>query len=166
MKTFLIDEKAQIESIIKACQVCFVGMSDEEGMPYVLPMNFGYREGVLYLHSAQEGRSIRILEKNPNICITFCPEPTLISQHPEVACSYRMKGGSVICEGKVHFEEDFDKKTEALNIIMRHYTDKSFTYSDPAVKNVKVWIFPMDKVKAKEFGVMKPGIISYKDRAE
>ena len=27
----------------------------------------------------------------------------------------------------------------ALDIIMRHYTDNAFSYSDPAVRNVKVW---------------------------
>ncbi len=39
------------------------GMSDENGIPYVLPMNFGYEEGIIYLHSAQEGHSISIIEK-------------------------------------------------------------------------------------------------------
>lgn len=30
-----------------------VGMADTDGTPYVLPMNFGYKDGVIYLHSAQ-----------------------------------------------------------------------------------------------------------------
>ena len=65
--------------------VCFVGMADTDGTPYVLPMNFGYKDGVIYLHSAQDGRSISILERNPKVCITFSIDHALVFQHPEVA---------------------------------------------------------------------------------
>lgn len=64
MKTLIHTDKEQIESIIRQSDVCFVGMADTDGTPYVLPMNFGYKDGVIYLHSAQDGRSISILERN------------------------------------------------------------------------------------------------------
>ncbi len=160
MKTFTIEERERVEKILKMCKVCFVGMVDD-GRPYVIPMNFGYEDGIIYLHSAQEGRSIRAMENNPNICVTFCTDTELIRQHPEVACSYRMKAASVICEGKVEFEEDFDEKIKILNIIMRQYIDKEFTYSTPAVNNVKIWKLPLKNVGAKEFGTMKPGFIPF-----
>ena len=64
MKTLVHTEKEHIEEIIRSCDVCFVGLADTDGTPYVIPMNFGYRNGVIYLHSAQEGRSISILERN------------------------------------------------------------------------------------------------------
>lgn len=163
MKTFSIEEQERIETVIRTCKLCFAGMSDENGTPYVLPMNFGYDDGVIYLHSAQEGRSIRALEKNPRLCVTFCTDPELIRQHPEVACSYRMKAASAICEGKVTFVDDFAEKERILHIIMRQYTDKKFTYSVPAVNNVKIWEMKIERLSAKEFGVMRPGSISYKD---
>ena len=75
-----------------------------------------------------------------------------IFQHPEVACSNRMRSKSVIAWGKVAYEEDFDKKVEALDIIMKQYSDKTFRYSDPAVRNVKIWTVDIDEVSCKEFG--------------
>ena len=126
MKTLVHTEKEQIEFIISKCDVCYVGLADTDGTPYVLPMNFGYRDGVVYLHSAQEGRSISILERNPKVCITFSTDHALVFQHPEVACSYRMRSKSVICWGKVAYEENFDRKVEALDIIMKQYSDKTF----------------------------------------
>lgn len=57
MKTLIHTDKEQIESIIRQSDVCFVGMADTDGTPYVLPMNFGYKDGVIYLHSAQDGRA-------------------------------------------------------------------------------------------------------------
>ena len=152
MKTLVHTEKEHIEEIIRSCDVCFVGLADTDGTPYVIPMNFGYQNGVIYLHSAQEGRSISILERNPKVCVTFSTDHDLVFQHPEVACSYRMRSKSVIGWGKVRFEEDFDKKTEALNIIMKQYSDKEFRYSDPAVKNVKIWLVDLDEITCKEFG--------------
>ncbi len=163
MKTYLINEKEIIERILKTEKICFVGFSDENGIPYVLPMNYGYEDEVLYLHSAPEGKAIRVLEQNRNVCITFCTQPKLIWQHPEVACSYRMQSASVICNGKVEFEEDFEEKVRILNIIMRQYIDKEFTYSDPAVKNVKIWKVEVDTITAKEFGVRHPNSASYKN---
>lgn len=152
MKTLVHTDKELIETIIHTCDVCYVGLADTDGTPYVLPMNFGYKEGTIYLHSAQEGRSISILERNPKICVTFSTDHDLVFQHPEVACSYRMRSKSVIAWGKVAYEEDFDAKVEALDIIMKQYSDKSFRYSDPAVHNVKIWKVEIEAVSCKEFG--------------
>lgn len=160
MKTHIIYDIETIESVIKACKVCYVGMADADGTPYVLPMNFGYKDGILYLHSGQEGRSISIMDINPKLCITFSTEMKLIHQHPDVACSYRLQSCSVVCEGEVEFEEDFDKKIEALNIIMAQYVNREFTYSTPAINNVKVWKMKVDKFSGKEYGVREAGMLT------
>lgn len=152
MKTVIHTDQAFIESVIHQSDVCYVGMADTDGTPYVLPMNFGYHDGRVYLHSAQQGRSISILEKNPKVCITFSTDHALVYQHPDVACSYRMRSKSVIAWGRVVFEDDLDKKREALDRIMQQYTDKPFRYSDPAVRNVKIWIVQLDEITCKEFG--------------
>ena len=164
MKTYTIEEKERIEQILNSEQVCFVGFSDEDGVPYVLPMNYGYEDNIIYLHSGPVGKAIRILDKNPNVCITFCTQPKLIWQHPDVACSYRMQAESVICNGKVVFEEEFEEKERILGVIMRQYIDKDFKYSVPAVNNVKIWKVEIDSIAAKEFGVRHPNSASYKNR--
>ncbi len=164
MKTYSVEEQERVEGLIRSCPLCYVGMADEDGIPYVLPMNFGYEDDVIYLHSAQEGHSISILEKNPHLCITFCTHPTLVWQNEEVACSYRMRSDSVICHGKVSFEEDFDEKVKALQLIMRQYSGREFTYSAPSVRNVKIWKVAVEKVSAREFGVPNKNVVAYKDR--
>ena len=164
MRTVSVEELHRIEALIRTCPLCYVGMADEHGVPYVLPMNFGYEDEIIYLHSAQEGRSISILENNPQVCITFCTDPRLVWQDEEVACSYRMRAESVICHGKVAFEEEYDQKVEALNIIMRQYSDREFSYSTPSVKNVKIWKVALENVSAREFGVPGTKAVKYKDR--
>jgi len=152
MKTLNHTDIEVIEAIIRQCDICFIGVVDPDNKPYVLPMNYGYKDQVIYLHSAPEGRIMDILENNNNICITFSTDNELVFQHPEVACSYRMKSKSVVVMGKVQFIEAMDEKTEALNILMKTYSEKEFKYSDPAVRNVKIWKIPMDEVTCKEFG--------------
>jgi len=166
MITVTVEERHLIEEIIAKNTICYIGILDTSGMPYVIPMNFGYKDDVIYLHSAQEGGSIDALKNNPNICITFCTEPTLTYQNEEVACSYRVKGASVVCRGKVLFEEDFDEKVKALNIIMKQYTQKTFTYSVPAVNNVRVWKVEIESISTKVFGVPHPNSRNYKDKLE
>lgn len=152
MKTLSHHDPADIEAVIRSCDICFVGMAAPDGTPYVLPMNFGFREGVVYLHSGQEGSAISLLEQNPKVCISFCTDTDLVFQHPQVGCSYRMRSKSVIGWGDVVFEEDYDEKIKALDIIMKQYSDKEFTYSRPAVVNVKIWKVKFDRVTCKEFG--------------
>ena len=149
MKTINIEDQQRVEEIISRCDVCFVGITDLEGNPYVIPMNFGYRDGVIYLHSGPTGSSIDMLMRNNRVCVTFSIDHELVFQHPKVACSYRMKSKSVICRGRVNFIDDMDDKREALNIIMQPYSSREFTYSDPAVRNVKIWEIPIDHATAK-----------------
>lgn len=153
MKTVIIEDKQRLESIILHCDTCFVGIIDLEGNPYVIPMNFGYENGNLYLHSGPEGGKIEMLERNNNVCITFNLGHKLVYQHEKMACSYSMRSESAMCRGKVLFIEDIEEKRRALDIIMCHYTNNDFTYSDPAVRNVKVWHVSVEQMTGKVFGL-------------
>ena len=128
MKTVIIEDKQRIESIILHCDACFVGITDLEGNPYVVPMNFGYENGIIYLHSGPEGSKLEMLEHNNNVCITFSVGHKLVYQHEKVACSYSMRSESAMCRGQVEFIEEIDEKRRALDIIMRHYTAVSYTH--------------------------------------
>ena len=78
MKTVIIENKEQVEEIISRCDICFVGITDLEGNPYVIPMNFGYQDGVIYLHSGPTGSSIDMLARNNRVCITFSVDHELV----------------------------------------------------------------------------------------
>lgn len=163
MITVTIEEREIIDKIIRKNKICYVGLIDLRGMPYVIPMNFGYEGDIIYLHSGPESGSVEALKQNPNVCITFSEGHKLICQHESVACSYRMKSNSVICRGRVEFEEDYDKKIDALNIIMAQYVDREFTYSEPAVKNVLVWKVRIEEMSSKAFGTPHKNSKHYKE---
>lgn len=152
MKSRMLDFGPDIEKIIDKCRFCSLAMIDLEGKPYVLHMNFGFRDKVLYLHAAPEGRKIDILKKNPDVCVAFSTDHLLRWQNIDVACSYTMKYRSVLMYGRVEFIEDIAEKENALNIIMSQYTDEDARYSEPALRNVCVFKVKAEKVEGRAFG--------------
>lgn len=152
MRTININDHLEIEEVIRSCRTCFLGLCGHDMQPYVVPMNFGYHQGIIYLHSGQDGRKWELLQENPNVCVTFCHGDEIAWQDEPVACSYRVKSKSVIAEGVIEIIEDEEKKIEALNHLMHQYSDREFKYSGPAVKNVGIMILNVKKWGAKSFG--------------
>ncbi|HKK10665.1 MAG TPA: pyridoxamine 5'-phosphate oxidase family protein [Bacteroidales bacterium] len=153
MRVKTLQYPEQKEDIIKRCQVCNVAMTDENQNPYVLPFNFAYADGALYLHSAPEGRKIDILTKNPRVCVSFSTDYELYHQNENVACSYSMRYRSVLVYGEVEFIDLLDEKKRILNKIMAHYTGKEeFNYNLPALKNVKIFKVNISQMDGRTFG--------------
>jgi hypothetical protein len=152
MKSRIVELRAAIDEIIHKCIVCHVAMVDTENKPYVLPFNFGYRDGIIYLHSAPEGKKIDILNNNAQVCVAFSTDYLLRYQNEEVACSWSMKYRSVLAYGTVEFITGLEEKTDALNIIMKKYAEKEFTFSKPALENVKVYRIDVKKFEGRAYG--------------
>jgi uncharacterized protein len=152
MRSNCFTDKDAIESIIRECQVCYVGMVDDDDTPYVVPFNFGYDDGFIYLHSAREGRKMNILKKNNRVCVTFSTGHELRHTSEGVACSYSMKFKSVMAFGHVEFIEDFDQKVAILNKVMTHYTGKDFTYNAPSIHEVATYRVVIDDMTGKKLG--------------
>lgn len=155
MRTLFIENRTEIEEIIKACKTCFLAMSINDE-PYVLPMNFALEGDSVILHSAQEGRMWETIKKNPKVCINWTLGEELAYQDVQVGCSYRVKSKSVNVEGTVEFIEDFDEKYRCLGLIMGQYSKREFKFGTPAVKNVGIFKVSIDKLTAKQFGAKAP----------
>lgn len=153
MKARFITDNSLIDKLIESCQVCYIGMVDSDNMPYTLAFNFGYQNGVVYLHSGPKGHKLDVLANNPNVCIVFSTDHAMYHQSDHVACSYGMKYKSVLIRGKVEFITDLEEKVLALSVVMKQYTNREdFRYSVPSLKNVQVMRIVPEKVECKYFG--------------
>ena len=152
MKTFSITDKQEISETIAKCKICFLAMVQPDGTPYIIPMCFGFKDGVFYFHSGKEGSKLDFLSKNPNVCISLNDGEKIVCQHPDVACSYSMASRSVVAKGEAVFVDDYEEKVKALNIIMQHYTNRAFKYGLPAVNNVCIWKVEAAEISCKSFG--------------
>ena len=151
MRTLFIEDRQQIDEVIRACKTCYVAMTDGD-TPYVLPMNFALENDVVVLHSAQSGRMWETLKKNPKICINWTLGEDLAWQDVRVGCSYRVKSKSVIVEGKVEFIDDYDEKYRLLQVLMNQYSNRNFRFNAPAVRNVGVLKVQIESITGKVFG--------------
>jgi nitroimidazol reductase NimA-like FMN-containing flavoprotein (pyridoxamine 5'-phosphate oxidase superfamily) len=152
MRTLFIEDRKEIETIIRSCKTCYLAVSDE-GKPYVLPMNFALDGDHVVLHSGREGRLWETLKKNPAVCINWTLGEELAWQNIKVGCSYQVKSKSVIVEGSAEFVEDYDEKYRLLQVLMSQYSDLEFKFNPPSVHNVVIYRVPILRITAKEFGV-------------
>lgn len=143
-------QQERLEKIINKSDVCSVAMVDDS-MPYIVTMNFGYQEKTIYLHSDKIGYKIDVLKRNNNVSIMFYTDTDIFARNEQIGCSWRMKYKSVVAFGKVEFIEDFEEKKNALDILMRNYTDIEIKYSKPAIDNVLVMKVPIKKWSGRSF---------------
>ncbi len=146
-------KQQEIEEIIDKCDACYLGMAESGGIPYVLPFNFGFNEGNLYLHAGPGGRKFDIISGNNRVCAAFSTDHELRGRHENVACSYFMKYRSVLLHGRIEMIDDYDEKIMALNIIMKKYTGRGdYKYNAPAINNVRVFRLVVEKSEGRSFG--------------
>lgn len=146
-------KEKEIEEIIDQCDACYLGMADQGGTPYVLPFNFGYQDGFLYLHAGPGGKKFDVLKDNNRVCAAFSTDHEIRGRHENVACSYFMKYRSVLLHGHIEMIEEYEEKVKALNIIMKKYTGKEdFKYNSPAVNNVQTFRMVVEKAEGRSFG--------------
>ncbi len=144
---------ADIISILDLCKTCHVAMIDE-GTPYVVPMSYGYEivddTLILYFHSAKEGRKIRILRENKNVCFELCNEGEPVSS--ETPCNSGYYFSSIIGNGEVIFLDNVDEKCNALTKMFEQQTGKKVDFNEQQANTVCVF-----KIISKDFtGKKKP----------
>ena len=149
MRHRFLTDRSEMEEIIRKCKVCHIAMVDAEGMPYLLPFNFGYENGTIYFHSSMAGKKMEILTLHPNVCVEFSTDYLLRFQSEQVGCSYTMKYRSVLAYGKVEFIEDPEHKTNIMNTVMKNYASGEFTYNQPSMNEVSCWIVKINKMEGK-----------------
>ena len=144
-----ITEKPALEMIIKNSVICRLALVDGD-RPYIVPLNFGYQDGILYFHCAHEGRKIDIIKTNPNVCFEFDINTELITA--EKACGWSMKYQSVIGFGKAYLIEDIREKTAALNIIMQQYSKSNFSFPEAKLQITAAFKVEIERMTGKQSG--------------
>lgn len=141
--------ETEIMEVIRRAEVCRLGLSDE-GQPYIVPMNFGYADGALYLHAAPQGRKLEIVRKNNRVCVEFEADAEVVPG--EKACNWTMRYKSVIAVGEAFLVEDTEEKLAALRVIMDHYTEGEYEFAEKAVARTLVIKVVIKSMSGKKSG--------------
>jgi len=129
----------EIVGILDKAKIAHIGMIDE-GMPYVVPMNYGYimeNEKLIFnVHGAKVGRKIDAIKNNPNVFVEI--DTDILPFEGEMACQYGISYSSVMGEGFAEIVEDVEEKKRGLSILMKTQTGKDFKFTEKMVNIVSV----------------------------
>ena len=139
-----------IAELLSSAEVCRVAMVDN-GEPYVIPLNYGYCDNALYIHSAAAGRKIEILKRNKRVCFEI-ESPILIVRSAE-PCHWGSRARSLVGYGNVEIVTDREQKKQGLDIIMRQHgkTDPNL-YDEKQLDAVLVLKVVIESVTCKQVG--------------
>lgn len=144
-----VKSKEEMIEIMRKCDVCRIALNDE-GFPYIVPLNFGLLveedEVQLYFHGAKIGTKMDLIKKDPRASFEMDCEHRLIEG--DLGCKYSMAFESVIGTGKIEIVEG-EEKISALHYIMKQYTDKSFTFDQRHTNIIEVFKLRVESMTGK-----------------
>jgi nitroimidazol reductase NimA-like FMN-containing flavoprotein (pyridoxamine 5'-phosphate oxidase superfamily) len=145
-----IKNREEIESIIQQAQVCRVAFTDDN-LPYIVPMNFGYKDNCLYFHCAVEGKKLDILRRNNQVCFEMDVDVQIVKSAERV-CNWGAKYRSVIGFGKAFVVENWQEKAAALNTITGHYGADHYGFTEKELNRVCIIKIAISSMTGKKAG--------------
>jgi nitroimidazol reductase NimA-like FMN-containing flavoprotein (pyridoxamine 5'-phosphate oxidase superfamily) len=142
-----IKDQELIEKIMREAQICRLAIFDHE-FPYIVPLNFGYKDNALFIHCAKEGRKVDLLRKNNKV--GFEIEDSYKIVESEVSCEWTTKYRSIIGTGEVEIINDFKEKEQGLDVIMQQHGKMENTYHEKLVDLVFILKLSIKSVSGKE----------------
>ena len=124
IKKYEIQSKHRMIEFLNEQPVGRVASLDGSGYPQVIPMNFVYHDGAVYMHSHPFGEKLDNIRRNPNVGfevdqhIYFLPSYFF---HPTDASQADTLYISVVIKGKAELVHGNEEKALALNALMEKY---------------------------------------------
>jgi uncharacterized protein len=143
-----ITDPKTLEAILQKATIIRLAMV-ENGMPYLLPFNFGYSNNCIFIHSAPAGKKIDVLSQNPQVCFEVEDETATVKG--DIACHWSTMYRSVIGYGKVEMVTGFEEKQLALDIIMQqHGAHANMEFDPKEIEFIVVLKLTIDSMTGKQ----------------
>ena len=144
-----ITDPNSIDEILSKAIICRVAFHGEE-YPYVLPMNYGYKDGVLYFHTATAGKKLEMIRLNPKVAFEITEKNELVPGHK--SCEWTEHYRSVFGIGEIEIVSDFTQKLQGLDVLMQHHGKVKNAYEQGLVDRLVVLKLTIKEMTAKANG--------------
>lgn len=141
-----ITDKIEIKEILTNSFICNVGIFDDI-YPYVVSMNYGYKDNCLYFHCAPKGKKIDLIEKNNRVGFEITHSEELVTG--DIACKWTTKYSSIMGQGSIDIIADREGKISGLDVIMKQHGKNDNSYSDKMIDAVLVLKLNIENLTAK-----------------
>jgi len=145
-----IKDVRALEEILRGATICRMAMMDGD-LPYIIPFNYGYRDGCLFIHSAPEGKKIDLLMKKSHVCFEVEDISELIKG--EKACDWTTRYRSVVGYGDVEILSDEAGKQLGLEVIMaQHGAPQLIEFNQKNLDRMVILKLTISSMTGKESG--------------
>lgn len=130
-----ITDPAIIQEILEKSIICRVAFLGEE-YPYVVPMNFGYKDEALYFHCATEGKKLDLIRQNPKVAFEITEKQELVAGNK--SCEWTEHYRSIFGVGEIEIMSDYTSKLQGLDVLMQHHGKVKNAYDPKLVDRLLV----------------------------
>lgn len=146
-----VTDMNEIIAILDKCKIVHLGLVDD-GMPYIVPMNFGYtmEDGklTLILHCGVKGYKLEVIAKNPVCCFEMeCDVQPFEGDKP---CKYGTAYASLMGRGMIEIVENVEEKINLMTTFMKSQTGKDFEFNEKLVSIVTMLKVNVNEYTAKQ----------------
>jgi nitroimidazol reductase NimA-like FMN-containing flavoprotein (pyridoxamine 5'-phosphate oxidase superfamily) len=143
-----IKDERIINEIITRARFCHIALHDGT-YPYLVTVNFGFRDNCLYFHAAAEGKKIDLIRRNPNVCFQLISVAKL-STGSDPCNDWTTKYKSITGYGNAVIVTGREEKIAGMNTLMAHYsTRESFAYDEHSLAETAVIKIEISSMTAK-----------------
>ena len=144
-----ITDIKEIEKILFKGILCSISFSDGTD-PYLVTVNYGYRDGCIFFHSANEGKKMDLISKNPKVCFQVVVDDELVKG--EKACSdFTMKYRSVTGYGKISILQTEEEKADGLEVLMKQHTgNEEYEFEKNSLRETAVLRIEIESMTGKK----------------
>jgi len=143
-----ITDPSEMEQILNQGEIISVAMCQGD-QPYVLPFNYGFLNGLIYIHSLRKGFKLDVLAQNPKVSFNVVTDVQLLPADRPQDCSVAYS--SVVGFGRVRMVDDPVEKLAALEAVMVQYYPKNdaWQYAEKVVAACTVWCIEIEHLTGK-----------------
>lgn len=141
----------EIVKVLEKCDAVRLAFNDGE-YPYIVVLSFGMqvKDGrlTLYFHSAKEGKKIDLIKREGKAAFQADCAHRLVFDEKKGSCTTEYE--SVVGCGEIEFVEDEKEKIRALDVLMEHYREENFRYSEAVVPMTAVFRLEVKSISGKK----------------
>jgi nitroimidazol reductase NimA-like FMN-containing flavoprotein (pyridoxamine 5'-phosphate oxidase superfamily) len=113
-----IQDPALLEDILRRGRVLRLAMCRDD-QPYVLPLNYGFQQGRIYLHTGRQGLKLEYLRANPRVCFEVSVDVELAPG--PLACAWNCHYLCVLGFGRAVEVTDEEERRQGLLAVTAQY---------------------------------------------
>ena len=133
--------------VLETCPYAILSTTDDEGLPYSIPVSPAVLEGAIYVHSAKHGTKSKLLREHPAVCLVGVRDVVPL---PE---AYSTDYASAVVRGTFAEVTDVAERSDALHAIVDRYASENLAHFDTALaeelSHTLVWKITTTEIPAK-----------------